>query len=43
MIYGTVAASMTGAMAFPQIVAQLAQVGVERYHADYSRNEKTFA
>jgi uncharacterized protein YbcV (DUF1398 family) len=29
-------------MTFPQIVARLAEVGVERYHADYSRHEKTF-
>lgn len=34
--------SFTGAMTFPQIIARLREVGVERYHADYSRQEKTF-
>lgn len=34
--------SFTGAMTFPKIVARLREVGVERYHADYSRQEKTF-
>lgn len=35
-------ASLTGEKTFPQIVARLAEIGVERYHADYSRREKTF-
>lgn len=34
-------ASHSGKMTFPEIVATLAQIGVERYHADYSRNEVT--
>jgi uncharacterized protein YbcV (DUF1398 family) len=36
-----VSASMTGAMTFPQIVGRLAEMGIERYHADYTRNEIT--
>ncbi|WP_437201153.1 DUF1398 domain-containing protein [Planctomicrobium sp. SH664] len=34
--------ALTGEMAFPEIVEQLAQMGVERYHADYSRQEITY-
>ncbi len=41
-VYECVRASATGEMPFPQIVARLADVGVERYHADYTRLEKTF-
>lgn len=41
-IFDTVRGSLTGEMTFPQIVARLAEVGVERYHADYSRREKTY-
>lgn len=37
-----VAGSQTGLMTFPQIVARLSEMGVERYHADYSRQETTF-
>jgi uncharacterized protein YbcV (DUF1398 family) len=29
-------------MAFPEIVGRLAHIGVERYHADYSRQEITY-
>lgn len=32
----------TGEMTFPEIVEQLTQIGVERYHADYSRQEVTY-
>ena len=32
----------SGEMTFPQIVARLAAIGVERYHADYSRGEITY-
>lgn len=35
-------ASLAGKMSFPEIVAQLTRVGVERYHADYSRSETTY-
>lgn len=34
--------SHTGELAFPEIIARLSEIGVERYHADYSRREKTF-
>jgi len=35
-------ASFTGELTFPEIVERLAGIGVERYHADYSRGEKTY-
>jgi uncharacterized protein YbcV (DUF1398 family) len=41
-VYAAVRASSTGEIAFPQIIARLAELGVERYHADYTRLEKTF-
>ncbi len=41
-VYECVRASATGELAFPQIVGRLAEIGVERYHADYSRLENTF-
>jgi len=34
--------SLTGEMTFPQIIQQLMELGVERYHADYSRQENTY-
>jgi uncharacterized protein YbcV (DUF1398 family) len=34
--------ALTGEFTFPEIVAQLATIGVERYHADYSRQEITY-
>lgn len=34
--------ALTGELTFPEIVSQLAQIGVERYHADYSREEITY-
>jgi uncharacterized protein YbcV (DUF1398 family) len=34
--------SLAGEMTFPQVVGQLIAVGVERYHADYSRQEITY-
>ena len=34
--------SLAGEMTFPEIVGQLAQIGIERYHADYSRQEITY-
>jgi uncharacterized protein YbcV (DUF1398 family) len=42
VIYDTVRGSLTGEMTFGQIVGRLSEIGVERYHADYSRQEKTF-
>ena len=41
-IQETVRGSFTGEMTFPQIVERLSELGVERYHTDYSRREKTF-
>lgn len=34
--------SLTGELTFPEIVGRLAGIGVERYHADYSRQEITY-
>lgn len=34
--------ALTGELSFPEIVGRLAQIGVERYHADYSRQEITY-
>jgi len=32
----------TGTLTFPEIVGKLAEIGIERYHADYSRQEVTY-
>ncbi|MFT3685681.1 MAG: DUF1398 family protein [Phycisphaerales bacterium] len=42
VIHDTVRGSLTGSMTFPQIVGELAAIGVERYHADYNRCEITY-
>ena len=34
--------ALTGELTFPDIVGRLAQIGIERYHADYSRQEITY-
>jgi len=34
--------SLAGELTFPEIVSRLARIGVERYHADYSRHEITY-
>lgn len=34
--------SLTGELTFPEIVGMLAEIGIERYHADYSRQETTY-
>lgn len=34
--------SLLGELTFPQVVGRLAEMGVERYHADYSRGEITY-
>ncbi len=39
VIQGCAQGALTGEIAFPEIVGRLALVGVERYHADYSRRE----
>lgn len=42
VIQGCVEGALTGEIAFPEIVGRLAQIGVERYHADYTRHEITY-
>lgn len=37
-----VRASLDGTMTFPEILGSLKRIGVERYHADYSRKENTY-
>ena len=34
--------SLSGELTFPEIVGRLEAIGVERYHADYSRQEITY-
>lgn len=34
--------ALSGELAFPEIVGRLIEIGVERYHADYSRQEITY-
>ena len=34
--------ALTGVLTFPEIVGKLASIGVERYHADYPRQEITY-
>lgn len=34
--------ALTGELSFPEIVGRLAELGIERYHADYSRQEITY-
>lgn len=36
------AGSLAGTLTFPEIIGRLAGQGVERYHADYSRQETTY-
>lgn len=36
------AGALAGELTFPEIVGRLAEIGVERYHADYSRAEITY-
>jgi len=42
VIQGCSRGALTGEVTFPEIVGRLAQIGVERYHADYSRQEITY-
>ena len=42
IIQGCTRGALTGELTFPDIVGRLAQIGVERYHADYSRQEITY-
>lgn len=34
--------ALAGKLTFPEIAGQLAQIGIERYHVDYSRQEITY-
>jgi uncharacterized protein YbcV (DUF1398 family) len=34
--------ALSGTLTFPEIVGRLAAIGLERYHADYSRQEITY-
>lgn len=34
--------ALSGELTFPEIIERLAGIGVERYHADYSRQEITY-
>jgi uncharacterized protein YbcV (DUF1398 family) len=42
VIHECAASSMAGTISFAEVVARLSRVGVERYHADYSRAETTY-
>lgn len=42
VIQGCAKGALNGEITFPEIVGRLAQIGVERYHADYSRREITY-
>ena len=42
VIQGCAQGALTGEIAFPEIVGRLAEISVERYHADYSRQEITY-
>jgi uncharacterized protein YbcV (DUF1398 family) len=35
-------ASLAGEITFPEVVSRLAAIGVERYHADFTRSEATY-
>jgi len=42
VIYDLVRGSLTAELSFAEIVGRLSEIGVERYHADYSRQETTY-
>ncbi len=42
VIHESTSASLEGRIAFPQVVANLSKIGIERYHADLVRKEKVF-
>lgn len=42
VLQGCARGALTGELTFPEIVGRLTQIGVERYHADYSRQEITY-
>lgn len=41
-IHACLSGSLGGTIKFPEVIRQLAKLGVERYHADYSRHETTY-
>src|SRR5262245_60767407 len=41
VVYDLVRAAVEAKKTFPEIVGGLSEIGVERYHADYSRGEQT--
>ena len=41
-IHDTIRGSLTGTMNFPQILGKLHELGIERYHCDYTRQEITY-
>jgi uncharacterized protein YbcV (DUF1398 family) len=42
VMQGCARGALSGELTFPEILGRLAQIGVERYHADYSRQEITY-
>ena len=42
VIQACASGSLNGTITFPEVIHQLTEVGVERYHADYSRQETTY-
>lgn len=42
VIHDCIRGSIDGSLNFPQIVDRLSRIGVERYHADYTRQETTY-
>lgn len=42
MLQDCASAALSGTLTFPEIVGRLGRIGVERYHADYSRHEITY-
>lgn len=42
VMQGCARGALSGELNFPEILSRLAQIGVERYHADYCRQEITY-
>ena len=42
VIQACASGSLNGTITFPEVIRQLTEIGVERYHADYSRQETTY-
>ncbi|MGE0757809.1 MAG: DUF1398 domain-containing protein [Pirellulaceae bacterium] len=42
ILEGCARGALTGEVAFPEIVRRLMELGVERYHTDFSRQEDTY-